>query len=56
MCLFSTVAEYVRAQIFMVLVGSYCEGGACTSSSPAGDVSAGLRLTFFACGAVCILG
>jgi hypothetical protein len=40
----------------MTLVGSYCAHGTCTSSSPAGDISAGLRLTFFACGIVCIGG
>eukprot|EP01032_Pedospumella_encystans_P011121 gene11121-12958_t len=44
------------AQVFLDVVGAFCAGGTCTDDAPARQVSAGLQLTFAACGILSILG
>jgi hypothetical protein len=43
-------------QVFLYLVDCFCPDGTCTSDSSHADVTAGLRFTFFVCGAVGIVG
>lgn len=43
-------------QVFLDVVGAFCTGGTCSADSPAWQVSAGLQLTFCACGALSVLG
>ncbi len=42
--------------MFLDVVGAFCAGGSCAEDAPARQVSAGLQLTFAACGGLAILG
>ena len=46
----------VYTQVFLDVVGAFCVDGTCTDTAPARQVSAGLQLTFAACGVLSILG
>ena len=61
--LFEEICKYssqytipIYSQVFLDVVGAFCAGGTCTDDAPARQVSAGLQLTFAACGVLSILG
>lgn len=50
------VIWYSFCQVFLYVVGSFCSGGTCDSTSSAAQVNAGLQLTFACCGALAVMG
>ncbi len=50
------VGALLGAQTFLFLVGTFCTHDNCGKSAPTKQVDSGLRLTFFVCGMLAVIG